>query len=200
MSGQSGRHPYQIGRLQHTTWRKPLSVRSYWRFYGGYRNATRRRQPISRSRFILYVALAAGLLFGLLSLVAKSQELFISPITQVTFTNIHLPIPKDKPLYKSKSALWSNSKEVAAIYNYAKIQKLSEQEIIYLLEVLQRESSFSTTAVNPTSGACGLFQRLPCSVKIGDFDGQMADGLAYIKARYGTAQRAWKFWLDHGSY
>ena len=69
-----------------------------------------------------------------------------------------------------------------------------------LVNLIQRESGFNPNAVNPSSGACGLFQRLPCSVKLGDVDGQIADGVRYIKARYGTFTAAWNFWLNNNWY
>lgn len=67
-----------------------------------------------------------------------------------------------------------------------------------LVNIVRVESNFNPYAVNASSGACGLFQRLPCSVTLGDVDGQIADGLAYVNARYGSPAGAWAFWqLNH---
>jgi hypothetical protein len=63
-----------------------------------------------------------------------------------------------------------------------------------------KESGISAHAVNKTSGACGLFQRLPCSVKLGDVDGQLDNGMRYIKSRYGTIKNANQFLKTHGWY
>lgn len=59
-----------------------------------------------------------------------------------------------------------------------------------LVELIRRESTFNVNAVNPSSGACGLFQRLPCSIPLGNADAQIKDGWAYILARYGSATAA----------
>lgn len=69
-----------------------------------------------------------------------------------------------------------------------------------LVNLIAKESGFNPYAVNPSSGACGLFQRLPCSVPLGNADAQIADGMAYIQARYGTSANAWAFWLSHHWY
>ncbi len=59
--------------------------------------------------------------------------------------------------------------------------------------LVMRESSWNPSAVNPTSGACGLTQALPCS-KIGpnwsDPVVALAWGDAYVKGRYGSWQAA----------
>lgn len=68
--------------------------------------------------------------------------------------------------------------------------------------VMQRESSGNSCAMNP-SGACGLFQALPCS-KMGcslyDVACQEAWGESYISSTYGTASNAWQHELDFGWY
>lgn len=67
--------------------------------------------------------------------------------------------------------------------------------------LLMKESGFNPQAVNPTSGACGLFQALPCS-KMGGMgiDNQIAWGIGYIRNRYGTPSGAWNFWLANNWY
>lgn len=70
----------------------------------------------------------------------------------------------------------------------------------YVNWIIQHESSGDPYAVNASSGACGLFQRLPCTVTLGDTAGQMADGLAYIASRYGSAYNAYLYWQAHGNY
>lgn len=70
----------------------------------------------------------------------------------------------------------------------------------YVNWIIQHESGGDPYAVNPSSGACGLFQRLPCSVSLGDVASQMADGLNYIAARYGTPYNAYLYWQAHGNY
>ena len=70
----------------------------------------------------------------------------------------------------------------------------------YVNWIIQHESGGNPNAVNPNSGACGLFQRLPCSVPLGNVAVQMADGLAYINSRYGSAYNAYLYWIAHGNY
>ncbi|HEX7259897.1 MAG TPA: hypothetical protein VF272_03125 [Candidatus Saccharimonadia bacterium] len=64
-----------------------------------------------------------------------------------------------------------------------------------------RESNWNPAARNPSSGACGIPQALPCS-KIPDMSpaGQLTWGLTYIERRYGNPSNAWQFWLSHHWY
>lgn len=58
------------------------------------------------------------------------------------------------------------------------------------------ESKWCYKAENPTSGACGIPQALPCS-KIsnpGSYRSQIDWGLGYIKGRYDNPKNAWNFW------
>lgn len=82
-----------------------------------------------------------------------------------------------------------------------------------LHELLRRESSWSPNAVNESSGACGLFQRLPCPWEYYGGGGGAADdrvyatalaqahnGVRYIDGRYGTPERALAFHDSHNWY
>ena len=69
--------------------------------------------------------------------------------------------------------------------------------------LIMQESTFNQYAVNPSSGACGLFQALPCAkMKCGldDVDCQIKWGMKYIRQRYGNAIQAWLFHQDHNWY
>lgn len=78
----------------------------------------------------------------------------------------------------------------------------------YVNWIIQHESSGNPNNVNGGSGACGLFQRLPCPWSYAtdpDWVGasvaeQMADGLSYINHRYGSPHNAYLFWISHGWY
>jgi TP901 family phage tail tape measure protein len=62
----------------------------------------------------------------------------------------------------------------------------------YLNALWTRESGWSDTAVNPTSGAAGIAQSLGHGpVALGDAAGQIAWGLGYIRQRYGSPGAAW---------
>lgn len=69
--------------------------------------------------------------------------------------------------------------------------------------LVQRESSWNPNAVNPTSGACGLTQALPCS-KLGpnwnDPVVALAWGDSYVKGRYGSWQAALAHSYANGWY
>lgn len=70
-------------------------------------------------------------------------------------------------------------------------------------ELVCRESSFNHKAINPTSGACGLFQALPCSkmqCELEDIDCQIAWGKKYIDGRYGEVEVALSFHDEKGWY
>lgn len=70
-------------------------------------------------------------------------------------------------------------------------------------ELVCRESSFNNEAINPTSGACGLFQALPCSkmkCELDDVDCQIAWGKDYIENRYKSVDKALAFHDEKGWY
>ncbi len=70
-------------------------------------------------------------------------------------------------------------------------------------KLVMRESSWNPNAINPSSGACGLAQALPCS-KIGKNWDDPVVALKwqkqYVKQRYGGYRQAWKFWQQNHWY
>lgn len=54
-----------------------------------------------------------------------------------------------------------------------------------LHELLRRESTWSPNAVNDGSGACGLFQRLPCPWKYRAADPERVYATPYVQAKNG---------------
>lgn len=70
-----------------------------------------------------------------------------------------------------------------------------------LARLIRSESGFREQAVNRSSGACGLYQFLPCRWRtLPNAYHQSVKGLAYIKQRYGTPATAWRFHLRKGWY
>jgi hypothetical protein len=68
-------------------------------------------------------------------------------------------------------------------------------------ELIQKESGWNPHAVNPTSGACGLPQALPCSkIKDRSPEGQIRWAIQYIQNRYGTPTKALEFHREHNWY
>ncbi|MBI3180909.1 MAG: hypothetical protein HYZ28_02060 [Myxococcales bacterium] len=78
-----------------------------------------------------------------------------------------------------------------------------------LKQLIDHESSWRVNADNPTSSAFGLFQFLDSTwksylpeVKYGTKSAywQAVGGFRYIKARYGSPEKAWAFWQQHHWY
>ena len=73
---------------------------------------------------------------------------------------------------------------------------LSSGEISAALNIASRESGCRQTAVNPGSGACNVFQELPCGKwgGGGNLAAHIAGATQYANARYGGWQGAWAAW------
>ena len=74
-----------------------------------------------------------------------------------------------------------------------KLKKMYKSQWLYASELIARESSFNNQAINPTSGACGLAQALPCSkmkCELIDIDCQLRWIGEYVSNRYGTFKGA----------
>lgn len=65
--------------------------------------------------------------------------------------------------------------------------------------LIRKESTWNPRAVNPSSGACGLHQFLPCRA-FGSVRAQGDAGYRYIAGRYGSPARALAFHRAHGWY
>jgi hypothetical protein len=66
--------------------------------------------------------------------------------------------------------------------------------------IYMKESGNRPSAINRSSGACGLGQALPCSkmpCSLSDYACQDAFFTRYMQARYGTWENARAFWLSH---
>lgn len=66
--------------------------------------------------------------------------------------------------------------------------------------IYMKESGNRTNAINPSSGACGLGQALPCSkmpCSLSDYACQDQFFTQYMINRYGTWENAKAFWLSH---
>ena len=80
-------------------------------------------------------------------------------------------------------------------------------EVPEVKELLRRESGMNPTAINQSSGACGLFQSLPCqkmgcelSHDIHDVRCQIKWGAKYIYQRYGSVANALAWHDEHNWY
>lgn len=89
---------------------------------------------------------------------------------------------------------------------YASSQ-MSADEFACFSNIVERESGWSVTAENPSSGAYGLMQALPGSKMAAAGSDwrysaatQIRWGIGYIDANYGSPCAAWEFWQSHGWY
>jgi uncharacterized protein YabE (DUF348 family) len=77
---------------------------------------------------------------------------------------------------------------------------IAEEDFGYVNYIVWRESRWNPNAVNRSSGACGLVQFFPCSpekagVNWNDPINALQRGQAYAIARYGSWERAYRFWI-----
>lgn len=73
----------------------------------------------------------------------------------------------------------------------------------YVDSIVTRESGWNPNAVNPSSGACGLGQQLPCGKWSGAWNDPVAALVAqhgYVKERYGSYAGAVAFWNSNHWY
>lgn len=77
---------------------------------------------------------------------------------------------------------------------------IAESDWLYVEYIMGKESGGRPSAVNKSSGACGLFQQLPCGKWAHTWNdpvGAMIDASSYAKARYGSWAGAYQFWIAH---
>jgi len=106
-----------------------------------------------------------------------------------------------KPL---KTVVFTPDRETIKLINKypdlsSKIKDTFGDDWTYTAQLIKEESSFNKYAINPTSGACGLGQSLPCSkmdCDLADEQCQLDWMKKYIKNRYKTPQRALEFWNE----
>jgi Transglycosylase SLT domain len=81
---------------------------------------------------------------------------------------------------------------------------IPESDWTYVDFIVNRESTWNPSAVNTSSGACGLAQALPCA-KTGcpvynDPVCALKWQLSYVKNRYGGYKGAYDFWIKNNWY
>ncbi|WP_437016706.1 transglycosylase SLT domain-containing protein [Streptomyces sp. enrichment culture] len=112
----------------------------------------------------------------------------------------------------SRSAARETTFAVQSSYSIAQIQAMARQmvpsgQFQCFSNIVNHESSWNYKAVNPSSGAYGLFQALPA----GKYASAGADwrtnpatqikwGLNYMNERYGSPCGAWSFWQANHWY
>ncbi|WP_079084735.1 aggregation-promoting factor C-terminal-like domain-containing protein [Streptomyces dysideae] len=113
---------------------------------------------------------------------------------------------------KAKAAKDPSDFPVASSYTIAQIQSMARQMVpsdqwTCFSNIVDHESDWNYRAVNPSSGAYGLFQALPGSKmsSVGDDwrtnpATQIKWGLNYMDSRYGSPCEAWSFWQANNWY
>lgn len=112
----------------------------------------------------------------------------------------------------SRSARDASDFAVQSSYTVAQIQAMARQmvpggQFQCFSNIVDHESSWNYRAVNPSSGAYGLFQALPGS-KMSSVGSdwqtnpatQIKWGLNYMNERYGSPCDAWSFWQANHWY
>ena len=84
--------------------------------------------------------------------------------------------------------------------NEATTPQTGLDEATAMNNIFMRESGNNPSAINPTSGACGLPQSLPCSKMNCELSEagracQTEWARQYAVSRYGSFVQAWEFWL-----
>ena len=80
---------------------------------------------------------------------------------------------------------------------------ISSEYWAYVDYIVTKESGWNPNAVNPSSGACGLGQQLPCGKWSGVWNDPIAalqDMNTYVNQRYGGWVGAHKFWIANNWY
>lgn len=79
--------------------------------------------------------------------------------------------------------------------------EFGDNQVDSMDKLLMQESGFNPNAINPSSGACGIFQSLPCNKMLSmSIQDQIQFGFDYIKNRYGNPDTAWSHEVKDGWY
>lgn len=98
----------------------------------------------------------------------------------------------------------ASKSEIQSYAHQQVVARWGEEHWNAFYQIVSHESGWNPNLINKKSGACGLFQFVPCS-KGGskyktDYKVQVQKGINYISARYGTPNKAWAFWQKHHWY
>lgn len=113
------------------------------------------------------------------------------------FTSTSLAVAPKSSLttpYQMPIVIHPNMQVREIVLSLTKIE-FGDSQVDAMDQLLSHESGFNPEAINPNSGACGIFQSLPCEKMLSmDIQDQIQFGFDYIKRRYGTPAQAWKEW------
>jgi hypothetical protein len=175
-----------------------------------------------------HLAIMAGLALGTLTIIVsissiyfrenrwnwRSPVIFRSPVTveKIEPEVIYLEVEKEAEEVEevepeAVSEYIPSPNTLALISKHpglsGKIKETFQDEWRMAAELIARESSFDPYAINPTSGACGLAQSLPCekmACDLSDVECQLAWIKEYVQTRYGDLETTLAFHDAKGWY
>lgn len=157
-------------------------------------------------RALALLAMAFTGLAVIFSLLIPQNTQMISPESklQPVINRVYAaePTPEPTPTLKPMS-----DRTIGCINNYpgitTKIINTYGDEWQEMADIICRESSFNQYAINPTSGACGLAQALPCEkmgCSLDDAQCQLNWQKIYLLERYGSVEATLEWHDSHGWY
>jgi hypothetical protein len=99
-----------------------------------------------------------------------------------------------------KAESWKDEMRITFKYEFG------DEQWPMVEQLINGESGWNPYAINKSSGACGLFQSLPCSKvlsvagNLDNIDGQVRWGVDYIRRVYGTPANAYEKWLSRSPH
>jgi hypothetical protein len=113
-----------------------------------------------------------------------------APIATPTIKPVSRPVvaPPVQPITTGSHTDWMRAARIAP------------SDFQYVEYIVQKESGWNPSAVNKSSGACGLAQQLPCGKWAHTWNdpvGALIDASGYAVGRYGSWKAAYLFWLTH---
>jgi hypothetical protein len=190
------------------------------------------RRKIFLAKFVVLLILAFMLFYGIskfydnykvnfqnpITLILRmpvviSQRLFLAPIPKASYVEVSpLTTPQEIvdatkqgtiPQYADSTGIKAISRDtIRTLMHNLVVQKWGDSNWPEIDYIITHESDYNPYIVNKNSGACGLFQALPCT-KLPSLDivTQINWGLNYyIPERYKTPQNAFQFKKANGWY
>jgi hypothetical protein len=121
---------------------------------------------------------------------------------KVTMVKAKPPEPKPETVEKCHDFLTNiTPRDINTLFDFARCRvdvEFGEGQWGDFKSLVQKESSWEVGNINPSSGACGLGQALPCSKPgngLGDPVAEVNWVINYIKNRYNTPSEALYFWM-----
>jgi len=139
---------------------------------------------------LLTITMLVGAFIGMMYRASNTELIEVQDWSEVeTIEPTKTPTPTPQYLPSKTTRVLINANPGFA----GKLKAIYKSQWLHASELIARESSFNPGAINPTSGACGLAQALPCSkmkCELTDIDCQLRWIGDYVANRYGTFKEA----------